>query len=945
MPSTCCAPMCRTGYPGTPKDDDVFFHRLPLKNIPLLHCWIKAIHRKDFEPNKHSRLCSKHFKQEDYKAIRTDSNPYRKKPVILIRRNLKIDAVPSIFDRVPAKHPETRQTRRTTASVSPTRFKKEKNPRLKAEVPYFEEKEILSLLDIKKKIKLSHLPSGTHLIKRKDNLLFCFIEGTIPQIHQSLQIFDNLTFKLCNQNTIITQDKYNHICQSEKIETVSQVQNLIAFAKSLSIDITAKSKLEQCTTVLSTIENEENNFQRKIDFIAEQLDLLSKPERTRQFSIQFLAMCILWESCSPSLYKRLVYEDCFCMPSISYLRNLTGPLNPSTEIPSSSTNSYLKQRLELLPPEHRKGILIFDEVYSSQRIEFISGKLYGSETPTGTILCFMIRSVTYNYNDVVAMVPVFTLNSKIIKNWTMEAIKMITKLGFDVVGLVCDGYASNIEFYNKELCHGALQSSIENPYSPGNRLFLLFDTVHLFKKIYSNFLNKKTLVLPSFREKNEDEEKNFTASLDHIFQLHEIEDELQLNKKVLATNSIEKVQVNLAELFFSPSTINGLLKYSPENPDWCHTSSFLEIINKFWNITSVRIPKSGFIERREERKFITINQRQNLDFLRNFLNWLLSWETLPFCYKNGLTKDTFMTAIHTTSSIIELSEYLLDVKGLKFVCLGNITSDPIELHFGQYKQLSGIDYYLNCRQFVKTEKIIRLKVLINSCKLNLSEFFYDLKEENDDSYEKDMHEIKSILDFYSFASSNFSINELQVNLMFFVSGYIASSIVDIFQIKNCDCINFLISDELITKNIEFSDDDSHILLKSFQNQMDRGRLKKASDLIYLTTLHAHHLNELIFASSQAKMILLSSPNPRNLFIKLFIDLMKNGECIIPLGLKCKRKHIFEDYASHVAFNFFNFSNKNKLNESDNIITQMSKKRSSTFHNPTDKKIVKLSSES
>uniref|UniRef100_A0A0K2TE42 Putative LOC100568865 [Acyrthosiphon pisum] n=1 Tax=Lepeophtheirus salmonis TaxID=72036 RepID=A0A0K2TE42_LEPSM len=172
--------------------------------------------------------------------------------------------------------------------------------------------------------------------------------------------------------------------------------------------------------------------------------------------MKLLAICMLWETCSPSFYRTIVKEDCLCLPSVSYLRQLSEALNLNTGI-SSSTNSYLKTRFNSISPGSRKVSLIFDEVYSSQRIEFVGGKFYGSnadDTPQRTVLCFIIKSVVTKYNDIVAMVPIVTINTKVIKECTMSAIKLETEIGFDIVTLVCDGHASNRKFYHQELCEG-----------------------------------------------------------------------------------------------------------------------------------------------------------------------------------------------------------------------------------------------------------------------------------------------------------------------------------------------------------------------------------------------------------------------------------------------------------------------------------------------------------
>ena len=45
-------------------------------------------------------------------------------------------------------------------------------------------------------------------------------------------------------------------------------------------------------------------------------------------------------------------------------------------------------------------------------------------------------------------------------------------------------------------CRGNLEPSIPHPYLEGDKLFLFMDTIHYFKNIYNNWVNKKILQLP-----------------------------------------------------------------------------------------------------------------------------------------------------------------------------------------------------------------------------------------------------------------------------------------------------------------------------------------------------------------------------------------------------------------------------------------------------------------
>ena len=105
MVNKCSATNCRSGYSGECKDPNVTFHSFPLNDKKLLKIWLKNIARKDFTPTKYSRLCSLHFKVEDFRedsSDQTQSRKRRRKDMKLLNRRLKKDAIPSIFSGLPS---------------------------------------------------------------------------------------------------------------------------------------------------------------------------------------------------------------------------------------------------------------------------------------------------------------------------------------------------------------------------------------------------------------------------------------------------------------------------------------------------------------------------------------------------------------------------------------------------------------------------------------------------------------------------------------------------------------------------------------------------------------------------------------------------------------------------------------------------------------------------
>lgn len=83
MPSYCSAFGCNNSSAGS---TNVSFHSFPLNDKKLISIWIARIKRENFEPKKHSKICSDHFEPECFKIEMFSG-----------RRHLIAGAVPTKF--------------------------------------------------------------------------------------------------------------------------------------------------------------------------------------------------------------------------------------------------------------------------------------------------------------------------------------------------------------------------------------------------------------------------------------------------------------------------------------------------------------------------------------------------------------------------------------------------------------------------------------------------------------------------------------------------------------------------------------------------------------------------------------------------------------------------------------------------------------------------------
>ncbi len=616
-----------------------------------------------------------------------------------------------------------------------------------------------------------------------------------------MTIFENLQFEIWCDSKKLPQDKVAHII-SDKIGSLSQLYNLLIFAKNYDTNEDYNLQLENCITDLEKlIQHLPEEQQHRLSFLVEQLQLTCvKVIKQRRYSVRLLSLAVLWENCSPALYSQILSDGILCLPSRKRIHDLTQAFTVDTGL-SSGTRAYLKARAEKLSEREKFIIIQEDEIYCAKRVEYAQGKISGIDSmggndlklePTKTLLCIMVRSVAGHYFDIVALFPVVNLDSKILKIVFDKVMDEVVTLNFKVVGNGLDAYSANRKFYTHELCHGNLQPSIQHPSQPTLPVHLIFDAVHVFKNIYCNFLNRKYFKCPAFEEGEED----IVADINHLHDLYKLElgkpakKAFRLTDKVLNPQPIERTKVSLADAFFHETTIAALEWYAEfgNKPEWEKTAQFLKLIRKWWNIVNVRTLYNGQMKRDESKTPITSIDAWQLQFLNRFSNWLEEWQkTKTF----GLTSETFLASKQTSSALKNLATFLLQ-SGVQYILLGLAQSDSIENRFGWYRNLNGSNYYVSVRQILSAEKAIRVKSLLQLSNYSLSEAKEVFKKSDEEKSKENQHQAETLLTFVENSfMTELKLSSEDATTAFYLAGY---SVHGILKRVNCQsCSNLLMS--------------------------------------------------------------------------------------------------------------------------------------------------------
>ena len=604
---------------------------IPFKNEELLCNWLKNIARKNFKPSKYSKLCSLHFKADDFIKVSHDSNQRRKRKrdsEHLCYRRLKPGAVPSIFKNIPLYYTNKDIPLRSSNALSKTRHDNESAILQKQCENFLPSDNLKNFDDLLEKLSCTVLSPQFVLYKSEAGISLIYLSIEQPfSILFSINIDKDLHVQIYHEKKLIPPSCYHHILSSEKVTLFSEVENLIAFAKNLDQNITTlmetiKAKL--LNLIEKYIDLCQDDYKKKpLNFILEQLKLLFITKKQRRYSVEMLVMSYIMHATSSKAYERLCQEQIIILPSVKTLRKITMNLDQRTGLDDSD---YLNIRFSKLNFFDRNVLLMIDEIYLSKRVESSGGQVFGlteSCAVAATALCFMIKSLSSGYQDMVGIYPIKNLKAETQKACFDKVMLLVHEIGFNVIGICVDNASANRKFFKDFLCNGAWKASIPNKYTDG-KIFLIFDPTHIIKNIYNNLVNRRVFEMPCMTPILD---TPLTASFADIEKVYNLECQKplriahRLTETVLKPNSIEKVNVKLALAVFHESTVIGLKEYG-----FHETASAIDLFLKLWNILNVSTSEIGKHKRDISRDPVRSTADWKLKFLTDFGHYVSFWK-------------------------------------------------------------------------------------------------------------------------------------------------------------------------------------------------------------------------------------------------------------------------------------------------------------------------------
>lgn len=399
----------------------ILFHAYPINNKFLCERWERANPRQNFKATKHSRLCSLHFQPSDFIIVHGDSNKQRAKKYNdkhLTLKILKKGSFLSVFPNTPSYLSKSINSQNTKTTTAASRLKKqaEKYEHLEQCMMVDDNISNVSIEELFDKLqKEKTIPSGytINVIDKKLLIYMLDASGNSLTIRLSITVNNQGVVVVCIDGKRIPACRFKDLIK-EKICFMSQLINLMARAKTWleefnnnNSQLLISMAIESLKLSLKSLE-EDGDENKKVTFIIEQLQLLSRHKLARFYSPQLTILSYIINSTSSSAYCVLRDEKILTLPSVTTLGKVARRVGMHNSDGLGLSN-YLKLRTSKLNGYQQKVILLIDEIYIAKRIEYSGGRVKGltfDGNVASILLCFMAKSIAGKYKDIVGIYPV-----------------------------------------------------------------------------------------------------------------------------------------------------------------------------------------------------------------------------------------------------------------------------------------------------------------------------------------------------------------------------------------------------------------------------------------------------------------------------------------------------------------------------------------------------------
>lgn len=857
---------------------------------------------------------------------------------------LNLGAVPTIFEGCPSylskqlvirEEPETKKRRIETSQLD-----KVIKESIQTHELHVNKHKVDSLDELSKKMSLVDVPNGFCHVSNNESIIFVKI-SIVNNVPHYLTVVINQDLSVNAFQNNINLIKINEMAFPFSVTNVQDVSNVLRVLDEHCMHEANKAQhlISTIVKLLKDLESVSSISEKlNINFIIEQMSLIFINKHQNRYSSDFLILSSLVASISPHAYNFLRNSGVLVLPHPSTLKRLfvSYNLNPKSERDENFL-FYVKQKFRLLSSEDKTVVLMMDEIHLKSFLDYKGGNVLGMSfnctEAANSAYVFMIKSIQSSYKDVVAIMPVKTLNSDTLYSFLKDVLIGLENIGYNVICIISDNNSINRKAVSNFSTPPTVKFVYPHPCDISKKLFFMIDSVHILKCIRNNWVNQKNLnccmFYPEFPNNNFDSTLHNsdlplninlkTASFQAVRKLYEYERvslvkyAYTLTTKSLFPTNIEKQNVKLVLNVFNTNVVEALniIGDKADILDSKCTANYIDIITKWWDVMNVKTVMKGIHKRNTYQEPMRLDDFR-YTFLGQFVDWLITWGN-AISDTGRLTPETHLALTLTTNAMREICQYCTEKLELKFILTGKFQTDSLEERFGKYRQLAGGQYDISVTQLYESEAKLRLQstlpLVLKSRSLGDISISFD-NIENDGKNVDDNTCFDSIA--VTINQDDFKQTENIMPVIVYIAGYAVHSVLK--YLNNCTECKLL-----LTRN-----DDIDILYHANDiliHHHDRGGLKYPTDDVISVVQYTYIV--IVKLLSEFEEIFLTMQNQRSVAINivknvllekekyLYFDFCKNNhssevtvKCILKtvinilLNNYCKKKNDTIVYASH-----------------------------------------------
>ena len=272
--------------------------------------------------------------------------------------------------------------------------------------------------------------------------------------------------------------------------------------------------------------------------MSEQLNLIISSKERYRYTPDTMVLCSILFTISPHSYKYLRDHGPLILPHPQTIKGVCNTFLTDPHIDERKVFlSYAHNIFQFLTEKDKNVTLLFDEIHIDPYLDYKGGNIVGTSVNHNNILAssaftFMICSMCSNFKEVVHVSPVPKIDSEMLYKFIKTIVEKLEEIGYIVFCTISDNNAINGKAMAHFSPYDELSIVFPHPIDPVRPLFFLFDSVHLLKCIFNNWLNSKPdqiFIYPDF-ETGQEKYASFSA----VKKLHDLEHDklLKLGKKI-----------------------------------------------------------------------------------------------------------------------------------------------------------------------------------------------------------------------------------------------------------------------------------------------------------------------------------------------------------------------------------------------------------------------------